>query len=265
MPLNPPLLLITTILAFMGGLGFIVWQEVYLYIQSFKEKRHFNWSLHSKVVLSTTLLIIGFASMMFFYIEYILHNNQEYSLLATLGNSLFNAITCRSAGLTTFHLPLVHFATLFLIMIITFIGSSPGSTGSGIKTTTFALFLASVRATVTRRSSVELKGRTIPHEQIFKSMAILSVSLSWIALTIFCLLITEQGWRFIDISFEAFSAFCNLGLSTGITPYLSTMGKYILTISMFIGRIGSLTLLLAFRKQKEKKEFHYPEERVILG
>ncbi len=264
-PHNIPLLFITGLLALMGGMGFVVWQEVYLYVKSLTQRKRFHWSLHSKVVFSTTALIICFASVMFFYLEHILHNESNSSFGYAIITSIFNAITCRSAGITTYHIPFIHFATLFLIMIISFIGSSPGSTGSGIKTTAFALFLASIRATITRRSDVELKGRTIPHEQIFKAMAILSVSLSWVALTIFCLLITEQGWRFIDISFEAFSAFSNIGLTTGITPYLSSIGKYIIMVSMFMGRVGSLTLLLAFRKQKEKTEFHYPEERVILG
>lgn len=264
-PHNIPLLFITGLLALMGGMGFIVWQEVYLYAKSLTQKKRFNWSLHSKIVISTSALIIIFASVMFFYLEHVLRNESNSSFGYAIVTSVFNAITCRSAGITTFQISFIHFATLFLIMIISFIGSSPGSTGSGIKTTTFALFLASIRATMRRRSEVELKGRTIPHEQIFKALAILSVSLSWVAVTIFCLLITEQGWRFIDISFEAFSAFSNIGLSTGITPYLSTIGKYIIMVSMFMGRVGSLTLLLAFRKQKEKKEFHYPEERVILG
>lgn len=264
MPNNLPLLAVTALLVFIGGLGFIVWQEFIFYLQSLKEEKHFHWSLHAKLVVATTILIISFASVMFFYLEYI-RGNTDSGIINGILHSLFNGITCRSSGFTTFDIPLIHFATLFLIMIISFIGSSPGSTGSGIKTTTFALFLAAIRATITRRSMVELKGRTIPNEQIFKAMAVLSLSLSWIAVTIFCLLITEQGWRFIDISFEAFSAFSNLGLSTGITPYLSTAGKYTIIITMFIGRIGSLTLLLAFRKQREKKELQYPEERVIIG
>ncbi len=264
LPYNIPLLAITAALVFMGGLGFIVWQEFIFYLQSLKEERHFHWSLHAKLVLTTTILIISFASGMFFYLEYI-RGTTDNGLIYALLNSLFNAITSRSSGFTTFNVSSLHLATLFLIMIIAFIGSSPGSTGSGIKTTTFALFLAAIRATITRRSMVEIKGRTIPNEQIFKAMAVLSLSLAWIAVTVFCLLITEQGWRFIDICFEAFSAFSNLGLSTGITPYLSTIGKYTIIITMFIGRVGSLTLLLAFRKQREKKELQYPEERVIIG
>lgn len=264
MPYNILLLAVTAALVFMGGLGFMVWQELMCYLRSLKGGKHFHWSLHTKLVLTTTAVVISFATGMFFYLEYIRGASQSGFMYAFL-NALFNALTCRSAGFTTFDIPVIHFATLFLIMIISFIGSSPGSTGSGIKTTTFALFLAAIRATIGRRSVVELKGRTIPNEQIFKAMAVFSLSLTWIAIAIFCLLITEQGWRFIDIAFEAFSAFSNLGLSTGITPYLSVIGKYAIIITMFIGRIGSLTLLLAFKKQKERKELQYPEERVIIG
>lgn len=261
-PYNVPLMCVTAALVFIGGLGFIVWQEICNYIASWREKKHFHWSLHTQLVFSTTFMIVAFATGMFFYLEFLQNGN---ATLAAAANSLFNALSCRSAGVTTFDIPAIHFSTLFLIMIIAFIGSSPGSTGSGIKTTTFALFLAAIRAVISRRSAVELKGRTVPNEQIFKAMAVLSLSLSWVAVTIFCLLITEQGWRFVDITFEAFSAFSNLGLSTGITPYLSTVGKCILIVTMFIGRVGSLTLLLAFKKQRDKKELHYPEERVIIG
>lgn len=259
------LLGITASLVFIGSLGFIVWQELCIYIQSLREKKRFHhWTLHTKIVLSSTAWIIAFTTAMLFYLEYI-RNNTQGSFIQAVANSFFNAITCRSAGFITYDIAIIHLATIFLIMIISFIGSSPGSTGSGIKTTTFTLFLAAIRATISRRSTVEMKGRTISNDQIFKAMAVLSLSLSWIAVTVFCLLITEQGWRFIDISFEAFSAFSNLGLSTGITPYLSTIGKLIIIVTMFIGRIGSLTLLLSLKKQKEKKELQYPEERVIIG
>ena len=264
MPANLTLMGITALLVFIGGLGFIVWEEILAHIVSWREKKHVNWSLHTKLVLYMTLVIIAFTTLMFFYLEAV-RPGFDGSWTGTFTNALFNAITCRSSGFTTLYIPTIHLATLFLVMIVSFIGSSPGSTGSGIKTTTFALFLAAIKATILHRSSVEIRGRTIPNEQIFKAMAVLSLSLTWIAVTVFFLLITEQGWRFIDIMFEAFSAFSNLGLSTGITPYLSVTGKYIIIATMFIGRIGSLTLLLAFQSSKEKKEYHYPEERVVIG
>lgn len=112
---------------------------------------------------------------------------------------------------------------------------------------------------------VEIKGRRIPNDQVLRAMAVLALSLAWIAGSTFFLLITEESWRFVDIMFESFSAFSNLGLSTGITPDLSVPGKICIIVSMIAGRIGLLTLLLAFKYKQEKIEYHYPEERVMIG
>jgi len=261
---HPGILATTATLVLIGGLGFIVWAEIARYIRSFQEMKHFHLSLHSKLVLATTTFLIAFLGLIIFLLEYVRAFFMHPSL-TLVTNTLFNAICLRSAGFTTLDLSAIHLATVFVIMIVAFIGSSPGSVGSGIKTTTFAVFVAAIRATVLRRTWVEIMGRTIPNEQVFKAMAIFSLSLCWVAATIFFLLLTEQGWRFIDIIFEAFAAFSNLGLSTGITPHLSSQGKCIIMISMFIGRIGSLTLLLALRKQRSTQEFHYPEESVLMS
>ena len=257
-------MIITGLLVLVGGLGFIVWQEVVRYIQSFSKHKHFHFSLHSKIVFSMTALLIFFMSFIVFALEYI-HQFMEHPSLHLILASLFDGTALRSAGFTTLNFSAIHSATLFTIMVISFIGSSPGSTGGGIKTTTFAVFLAAIRATLSRRTWVEIKQRTIPNNQVFKAMAIFSLSLCWIAITIFFLLLTEQGWRFVDIMSEAFAAFTNLGLSTGITPYLSVKGKLLIISSMLIGRIGSLTLLLAFKTPQTKSGLHYPEERILMG
>ncbi len=150
-------------------------------------------------------------------------------------------------------------------MIIAFIGSSPGSTGSGIKVTTFALILATIYAVIKGNTNVNLKGRRIPYELIFKAVAIIVVSLVWTALTLFCLLITEPSMQFIDLLFETVSALTNLGLKRVPTSLFSETSHYILSAAMLIGRIGSLTLILALKGRKERKEFNYPEERIMLG
>ena len=255
---------ITTILMLVGELGFITWHEIILYIKSLKHRRHFNLSLHSKLVLSITGFLVTFSACIIWLLERT-HGFSSMTGVQTFANVLFNTISYRSTGFTTLDITTIHLATFFLIMVIAFIGSSPGSTGSGIKTTTFAIFLATVRAVVMGRTVVEIKGRRIPNDQVFKAMAILSLSISWVAITTFCLLITEEGWRFVDIMFEAFSAFSNLGLSTGLTPDLSLPGKIIIIATMIIGRIGSLTVILAFKRHYEKTEFHYPEERVMMS
>ena len=160
----------------------------------------------------------------------------------------------------------LHLATLFIVMIISFIGSSPGSTGSGIKTTTFAVVLATIHAAISGHTSVEMKGRRIPKDQVFKALAVLSLSMGWILIVTFCMLLTESSWEFFDILFEVVSAFATLGISTGITPSLTISGKLLISFTMIVGRIGSLTLLLAMmRRRKDVHEYEYPEERIMLG
>lgn len=261
---HPALMIITALLVLVGGLGFVVWSEIVRYVRSWSSHKHFHFSLHSKIVFSMTAYLVIFMSSMTFVLEY-LHQFLAHPSFSLILASLFDGICLRSAGFTTIEFSAIHLATLFTIMIISFIGSSPGSTGSGIKTTTFAIFLAAIKSTLSRRTWVEIKQRSIANDQVFKAMAIFALSLCWLASTIFLLLLTEQGWRFIDIMSEAFAAFTNLGLSTGITPYLSVKGKFLLIFSMLIGRIGSLTLLLAFKKQQTKAGFHYPEERILMG
>lgn len=263
---NIPFLVVTSVLLLIGGLGFITWHEILVMIRSFgRNKRHTHLSLHSKIVLTMTTVIVVFTAVVLWFLERS-HGFAHLSTYPAIINIFFNAIAYRSAGFTTLDVSVLHLATFFFIMIVSFIGSSPGSTGSGIKTTTFALFLGAIRAVMLGRSVVEVKKRRIPNEQIFKAMAILSLSLAWIATANFCLLISEEGWRFVDIMFEAFSSFANLGLSVGLTPELSLFGRSLIIISMLIGRIGSLTLILALkRRQDQLLSFNYPEERVLLG
>lgn len=261
---NIPFLLITTSLMLIGELGFIVWHDLLLYGVAWYKKKPFRFSLHTKIVLHVTGTLICASSIVIWLLER-KHALAQFSWPLSIVNVLFNAISYRSSGFTTIDVTTVHLATLFLIMIIAFIGSSPGSTGSGIKTTTFAIFLAAIRAVTSGRTVVEIKNRTIANDQVFKAMSVLSVSLSWLALVTFCLLITEEGWRFADIMLEAFSAFANLGLSNELTPDLSIIGKLIVIISMMAGRIGSLTLILAFKRKSDRIEFHYPQERILIS
>ncbi|MGC2310472.1 MAG: potassium transporter TrkG [Candidatus Babeliaceae bacterium] len=262
---NPAFLLITTFLMLVGELGFVTWYEIKECGTAWwHKKKNYHFSLHSKIVFSTTFILITVTIAMLWFLEH-RHSFSHTSPITAFINIVFDAVSYRSTGFTTLNIATVHLATFFLIMIISFIGASPGSTGSGIKTTTFVIFMAAVRAVLSGRNFIEIKGRRIVQEQVFKAMAILALSLSWIAATTFILLITEEGWRFVDIIFESFSAFTNLGLSTGITPYLSNTGKIILSLSMLVGRIGSVTALLALRRRKEITEYHYPEERIMLG
>jgi trk system potassium uptake protein TrkH len=260
---NPLMLISTSLLMLFGGLGFITWHELITYYSNFFKKKRRFLSLYSKIALSSTFILVTSTSILYWLLE---RNNSFATMSPTLTflNTIFNAIASRSTGFITVPITELHIATLFVVMIIAFIGSSPGSTGSGIKTTTFAVFLATIKTAVMGQNSVQIKGRRIPKDQVFKAMAIISLSIGWIIITTFCLLITETRWEFFDIFFEVVSAFATLGLSTGITPFLTATGKLFIIATMIIGRIGSLTFMLALRRKSEAQEFQYPEERVML-
>lgn len=264
---NYRFLFTTTLLTFFGGLGFITWHEIMLRIRAyFSPKKYYRFSLHSKIILYGTAALFIIATFMFLGLE---SSNTLRNLSAPLKlvNAVFHAISFKSCGFVLANLTDFRAATLFLIMIIGFIGSAPGSTGSGIKITTFVLFISTIRSAINGRLTVDAFEREIPLDQIYKAIAIISLSIAWILFTTFCLLLIETGWSFLDILFETISAFSNVGFSLKGSEKLSDVGKLFIIITMFIGRIGSLTFILGLklRARKETIEYSYPEERVMLG
>lgn len=263
---NPTMLLTTALLMLVGGLGFVVWSEIFKFIRSkvSKKNKFFAFSLHSKIIFSFTAVLLVVASFIFLNLE----TNNTLAGMTTfekIYNSIFTAVSIRSTGFLTVSFAGLQLATILFMMVMSFIGTSPGSTGSGIKTTVFAIFLATIKSVLSGRKEVEIYGRTISHAQVYKSLSIITISMAWIITTAFFLLITEKGFSFLDIIFETASAFVNLGISPGITPELSIIGKSFLIITMIIGRIGSLTLALAFLKGPDRIDFSYPEEKVMLS
>jgi len=259
------ILSIVGFLVFCGGFGFITWHEIMRSIIAQRNNKRFAFSLHSKIIMYGTAITIVLFAVLFLVLE---HNNTLSGMPWTLAiaNALFHGITMRSAGILSVPFIDLQLATIFIMMVTAFIGSAPGSTGSGVKVTTFALFLATIKSAITGKTSVEIWGRTITRDQVFKAIAIVSLGIAWIGFTTLLLLITEN-MDFMDLFIEAISGFTNLGISTGITPILSIIGKIFIILSMIVGRIGALTLILAF-KLKSKPEiagFSYPEERVMLS
>lgn len=258
--------LVMVILIFISDIGFMTWYEISNYIWPVDPKKKLHFSLQSRIVFHGTFLIVGASSLLFLLIEW---NNvlkdcswvQKYILALFHGNSM------RSTGLLLAHPHKLHPATELISMIIAFIGAAPLSTGSGVKITTVAVFLATIRSVLNGRFAVEIKNRTIPIEQAQKAVAIIFLSIFWILLSTFALLLTESQWPLGALLYETTMAFTNVGINTGITANLSTIGKLIIMSDMIIGRIGSVTLLLAILKSKNRKvvDFSYPEERVTLG
>lgn len=266
---NYPFMIISTLLMLMGGIGFITLHEFYRYCTDWKGTRTNYFTLQAKVVLYGALIGISVTALLIYFLEH----NHAFLLLSPaekILTSIFQAVSFRSTGLLTLPIANLHLATLFLIMIVAFIGSAPGSTGSGIRTTTMAVYLGVVKAAIEGHTTIYLLKKRIARDQVNKAIAIVSLSIFWVLITIFFLLIIEPNWRFLEVAFEAVCAFTNIGLSSGITPYLSTLGKVLIILSMVFGRIGSLTLILALRKIAMRKEaimteIMYPEERVMLS
>lgn len=260
-------LITTSFLTFFGGLGFITWHEIMLRGRAYWfSKKPYRFSLHSKMILYGTISLLLVTTIVFFVLEY---NNTLLNLSLPLkcANTIFHAISFKSCGFILGNITDFHAATIFFILLIGLIGSAPGSTGSGIKITTFVLFLSTIKSAINGRASVDVFEREIPLDQIYKVIAIISLSLGWILFTTFCLLLTETDWTFLDVFFETVSAFSNVGFSLKGTEKLSDFGKLFIMATMFIGRIGSLTFILGLklRTRKETIEFSYPEERVMLG
>ena len=266
---NTTAIITTAVLIFIGGLGFVTWYEIMRYCRSLLHKKRYTFSLHSKIILYGASTLIFCSAILMWILE---HDSLFASCPAThnLINAFFQAISFRSTGFSTIPLSEYQLPTIFIIMILCFIGSAPGSTGSGIKLTTFFIYLATIKAAIMGKSSVVIRGRTIVRDQVFKCIAIVSLSFAWIAISTVCLLITEAGWSFLQIFFEAVSAFTNLGLSLGVTASLSVIGKLLIILSMIVGRVGSLTLIVALRQatiraKHEPVGITYPEERVMLS
>lgn len=260
----PSMLLCTMVLMIIGGLGFITWHELYNYLLCWWRKKRCSFSLHSRIVIFMSVIIILLSTLFFFILEYH-HSLSHLSWYNGICNAFFNAIAARSTGFYTVPLFRLQQATILLIMVITFIGSSPGSTGSGIKTTTLAILVATIKAALANKAMVSIKGRAIVRDQILKSVAIVVISITWVVVTAFFLCALHPTLALQDVMFETVSAFATLGISSGITPLLSRLGQILIMITMIAGRVGVLTILLTWYKRDENVEFSYPEERIMIG
>lgn len=256
---------VIALLIFIGSIGFVVWFEVGNKVKSFFTKTNNNLlSLHTKIVLMSTGIILVAGTTLTWLLE---RNNtlKDFSFLKALFVSFFNTISLRSAGFELFPVNNLMPATLLVFLILMYIGGSPGSISGGIKTTTFALFVATMATIVRNRDSVELFGRRIPKDQIYRAISIIVLSTGWIFLTTFALLVIEHGFNFIQVFFEVISALSLCGLPTKISASFSMFGKILIILTMLVGRIGSLTLVFALWAHKKKHLYHYPEERIVIG
>ncbi|MDF1615942.1 TrkH family potassium uptake protein [Petrocella sp. FN5] len=260
-------------LIIIGGLGFTVWMDVLKVTKKelrfgFKIKRWFRQlRLHTKLVLviSTSLIVVGF--LFFFFLEGF--ND------ATLGNlplkdkllgAMFQSVTTRTAGFNTITNSDMTDVSKFITILLMFIGGSPAGTAGGIKTVTIGVIFFEVLSVVRGKDDAEAFNRRIPRNTIKRALAVVMISLSVVMGVTMLLTITESG-GFMDILFEAVSGFATVGLSLGETSKLSQIGKLIMSMTMFIGRLGPITMAVALTIRHEKKKINIrkPEEKVMVG
>lgn len=251
--------LVMTFLIILGGLGFSVLTEF------------INWphqrslSLHARIVVKTTLALISVGTLFILVVE-------SYNPATLAGRSwsekilasYFQAVTPRTAGFNTLPIADMRPASLFFIILLMYIGASPGGTGGGIKTTTFVTLALSVAATIRGKNRVEVGGRSLPVSTVPKSLAIAFLSLALVVGVTIALLLSE-GQDLLPTLFEATSAFGTVGLSMGLTTQLSALGRLLITALMFAGRVGPLTIAVAVAQRQRENHVHFPEEAITVG
>lgn len=251
-------LLLLSSLFIIGGIGFTVVLDI------FQKRRINQWSLHTKLMVAGTISLNFLATIVVFLLEY---NNS-----ATIGNmaftekifvSYFTGVTPRTAGFNVVDYSVMEDPTLMFTMILMFIGAGSASTASGIKLTTFIVVILATIAFLRSQREPEIFGRSIRIEIILRSLAITAISMFTVGLFLFLLTITET-LPFLPLAFEVLSAFGTVGLSMGITDQLSTTGELLLSVVMFIGRVGPLTLFILLVRPK-KENYRYSYEQVFTG
>ncbi len=253
---NPGVVLTVSILIILGGLGFSV-----LYLSIFSTRNIFA-NLHVRMVLTMTFLLIVAGTALFWSIE-CWHGNWNPASLQSLLNAWFQSVTTRTAGFNSVDLPSLNQTTLTLMMIFMFIGAAPGSTAGGIKVTTAAVLLLTIRSVLTGHDTVTMNRRRVSQTTVMNAAALLCLALIAVGTAVIMLMLT-QNIAPSSILFEAFSAFGTVGLSIGATAELNISGKLIIVSLMFIGRTGPLTLLLIMRPRRKPK-CQYPSADVMVG
>ena len=252
--------LTVSFLIILGGIGFVTVNSLFI----IKKKKLKNLSLTSKFALLITFFLLTFGTMLFLVFEY---NNSStlkgMNFMDKILNSFFQSVTLRTAGFNTVPLENIKPATVFISYIFMFIGASPGSTGGGIKTTTFGILIFYAFGVLKRKEYVEVFKRRIDWELINKALAIVVISILYIAVII-TILLSIENFSTDRVIYEVISAFSTTGLSMGITASLGIISKFLIIITMFIGRLGPMTVALAFTNNK-KSSVKYPKEDILIG
>lgn len=256
---DPIINIVTMALIVLGGIGFIVISDLLSYRQNKK------MTLHSKVVLSVSGGLIALGTVVIFIFEFT--NPATMQPLTAVGktfSALFQSVTARSAGLSTVDIGMLRQSTQFFMIVLMFIGAAPGSAGGGIKVTTFAILIGAMIAMVRGKEDIVMFRYRIAKDRIYKAITFTLLSFFLIVIASMVLSTTEH-FPFLGILFEVTSAYATTGASMGLTAQLTTFGKLMIVLLMFIGRLGPVTLAFTLTPKPEKELFRYPEGKITIG
>lgn len=267
--LNPVVNAVTCALIVLGGIGYIVWWDILKCIKqarSGKTKIFRNLSLHSKIALAMTFVLIVGGAFLIFVFEYSNPNTiGTYSLFDKIQVSFFQSVTTRTAGFASVPQENLTNSSSVVCLLLMFIGGSPVGTAGGIKTVTFAVIIASAFSSVFNKSDTDLFGRRLSKQAVSKALAVTCMSfIIMFVSTVALSAVTDAALP--DILFETVSATATVGLTRNLTPYLNTAGKIIILLTMYLGRVGPISLAVAFNRRKENQDIiRNPIEEISVG
>jgi trk system potassium uptake protein TrkH len=267
---TPLALFVIMSLIVLGGLGFLTLEELYLRFRAGRTRQIFRLSLHSRIVLVTTAVLLAAGWLLFAILEWE-NTFAGMPIGQRVFQALFMSVTCRTAGYNTIDYGQASEASNFLTILLMMIGGSPGSTAGGIKTTTFALMGLLAWSRFRGREITSFWGRSIREETIDRAVGLFVVAFGLVTVCMLVIAVTESGHRtgdgyFLERMFEAVSAFNTVGLTMGLTPHLSPLGKWVIILLMFLGRVGPLTFAAALTMRHARwGHIRYAYEDVVVG
>lgn len=274
---NYPLQLIIAVIFILGGIGFPILFNVYRYLlyyfrRQFSRATHLGESayvpwiinLNTRIVLVTSSVLLIGGTLLFYFLE---QNNTlaEHSIFGKIVTAFFGAATPRTAGFNSIDTSALNFSTIMLVFLLMWIGASPGSTGGGIKTSTFAVATLNFFSLARGKDRIEVFRREIADISVRRSFAIIALSFMVIGTSVFLIASFDNEKTLLSIAFESFSAYSTVGLSLGITPDLSPASKVVIIFTMFIGRVSMLTILIALLRRVKTLNYRYPKEEIMMN
>ncbi|MBA3286304.1 MAG: ATPase, partial [Nitrosopumilus sp.] len=258
--------LVLSVLIFAGGLGFFIMSDLFS-IKSMRMRLKHPWrklTINTRIGLYTAVTLAIGGTVLFYFLE-VNNTLEDKKLVPAIITSLFQSVSTRTAGFNSVDFAMLTTPTFILFMFLMFVGGNSGSTAGGIKTSTFAILLISAWSTLRGKKNLEIGKNRISFELLNRAFFVFLFAIGWVLTGIFLLTLTDPQFPIMSIMYEQVSAFGTVGLSTGITPNLSVAGKFIIIVSMFVGRVGPLAVGFALTVRVITTKYSYPKAHLMVG